>query len=336
MPRTGATFNLVTNDFYPAVEATVIDPDASNEMLEDLATGLTNSLARDGSGGMTGNLPMNSYKLTGLAAGSTNGDSVRFEQVQAVDATLTAFGALTFVSDSMFYATGADTFAVFSVTAGGRAALGVAGVNNRFLRYTGASSAEAFDLYGTAGTWTATQTGSRWAIDSNFYMEISASQPLIALDSGDYLTYDRASNILSFGVGSASKVTFYGTGEIVPADAGATQTLALGYRGSPVNTQDGDYTLVLTDNGKMVRHTSGSAHAHTIPPVASVAFPVGNTMVRFRNTGAGAVTITRGAGVTLRIAGLSTDQDVTLAQWGDAVATMEASNTWVISGTGIS
>jgi len=38
----------------------------------------------DGSTAMTGNLPMGSNKLTGLAGGSTNGDSVRYEQLTAL------------------------------------------------------------------------------------------------------------------------------------------------------------------------------------------------------------------------------------------------------------
>jgi len=45
------------------------------------ASGLTNCLTRDGQSVPTANLPMSSFKLTGLAAGSTAGDSVRYEQV---------------------------------------------------------------------------------------------------------------------------------------------------------------------------------------------------------------------------------------------------------------
>ncbi|MGI8840677.1 MAG: hypothetical protein ACR2F8_07860, partial [Caulobacteraceae bacterium] len=73
----------------------------------------------------------------------------------------------------------------------------------------------------------------------------------------------------------------------------------------------------------------------TIPPQASVALPVGTAVV-FRSLAGGTVTITRGAGVTLRIAGSATSKDVALAQWGLASAIMDENDDWVISGTGIS
>lgn len=49
---------------------------------QDLATGINNALCKDGQNSPTANLPMNSKKLTGLAAGSSAGDSVRYEQLQ--------------------------------------------------------------------------------------------------------------------------------------------------------------------------------------------------------------------------------------------------------------
>lgn len=55
-----------------------------NSTLSDIATALTGSLAADGQTPLTGNLPMGGFKLTGLAAGTTNGDSVRYQQVGAV------------------------------------------------------------------------------------------------------------------------------------------------------------------------------------------------------------------------------------------------------------
>lgn len=69
-----------------------------------------------------------------------------------------------------------------------------------------------------------------------------------------------------------------------------------------VNDQTGTtYTLVLSDAGKDVRCTNASAIALTVPPNSSVAFPVG-TWLLFSQGGAGAVTATAGAGVTLNAA----------------------------------
>jgi hypothetical protein len=84
-----------------------------------------------------------------------------------------------------------------------------------------------------------------------------------------------------------------------------------------------------------VRHNSSSGHAYTIPLNATVAYPFGTTIV-FRNIGSGAVTITRTSGVTLWQAGNGTSKDFALAQWGLATMTLESTDVWVISGTGLS
>ncbi len=108
-----------------------------------------------------------------------------------------------------------------------------------------------------------------------------------------------------------------------------------GYMGAPTNQQNGNYTLALTDAGKMIFANTGGPYAWTIPPMASVAWPIGTAFV-FRNLAGGTVTITRGAGVTLRIAGSATSKDVALVQWGFATVMMDENDDWVISGTGIS
>ena len=112
-------------------------------------------------------------------------------------------------------------------------------------------------------------------------------------------------------------------------------TTDLGFRGVPLTTHDATYTFVIDDAGKGALHTSGSAHTWTIPPVGTVAYPAGSTIVLV-NTGAGAVTIARGAGVSLRIAGASTDGSKTLAQYGVATLFMPVADYWTISGAGVS
>lgn len=66
-----------------------------------------------------------------------------------------------------------------------------------------------------------------------------------------------------------------------------------------LNAQTGtSYSLVLTDNGKMVTLNNGSAITLTIPTNASVAFPTG-AMIDLCQLGAGQVTV-GGSGVTIR------------------------------------
>lgn len=121
------------------------------------------------------------------------------------------------------------------------------------------------------------------------------------------------------------------TGDIALGNPTPASASSAGFRGAPANTQDANYTLVLTDAGKGVLHTSGSAHAWTIPPNSSVAFPV-NTVILLTNIGSGAVTVTRGSGVALRINGASADANVTLNQWGTASLQKVATDSWLISG----
>ena len=81
MPRDGSgTFTLSQADF---VYDTVIDETVMNAIFAEIETALTASIAKDGQTTPTANLPMGSYKLTGLGAGSAATDSANLGQVQA-------------------------------------------------------------------------------------------------------------------------------------------------------------------------------------------------------------------------------------------------------------
>lgn len=105
-----------------------------------------------------------------------------------------------------------------------------------------------------------------------------------------------------------------------------------GYLGIPPETEDSAYVFSLVDRGHGVFHTSGSAHTWTVPPSI---FAQGDA-IYVRNIGTGAVTIARGAGVSLRIAGSATSADVTLASFGAATIVCDSDNVFCISGAGIS
>ena len=82
MARNGSgTYNLLTNSWNPAtngVSATAVD---WQNLINDVAAALTQSLSADGQTPMTGNLNAGNNKLTGLAAGTGTGDSLRWEQL---------------------------------------------------------------------------------------------------------------------------------------------------------------------------------------------------------------------------------------------------------------
>ena len=79
-------------------------------------------------------------------------------------------------------------------------------------------------------------------------------------------------------------------------------------------------TLVLADNGGAVTYSNASATTSTIPPFSSVAYAVGTKIV-LANLGAGVVTVTAGAGVTV-------NGTLTIAQNAGGTCLKTATNTW--------
>lgn len=123
--------------------------------------------------------------------------------------------------------------------------------------------------------------------------------------------------------------TFSGT--IALTGPGPTSEFAAGYRGAPASGPQTNYTFVLADAGKMVRHNSGSSHTWTIPTNGDVAFPIGTTIMLV-NSDTGTVTIARDSGVTLRLSGSATDANRTLAAHSIACLVKDQTNVWYISG----
>lgn len=82
MPRNGSGTFTVYTPGNPVVTGAVISSTAFNATMTDFATGLTNSIAKDGQTTPTANLPMGTYKHTGVAVGSALTDYARYDQVQ--------------------------------------------------------------------------------------------------------------------------------------------------------------------------------------------------------------------------------------------------------------
>lgn len=114
MPRTAGTYSLPPS--YKATSGQTIRTEQHNPPLEDIAQALTDSLPRDGSAAMTGNLPMNGKKVTGLGAGTSDADAVRRDQVTLYSAWLAALAGLSFEANKLPYATGAGTAALTNFT----------------------------------------------------------------------------------------------------------------------------------------------------------------------------------------------------------------------------
>ena len=115
------------------------------------------------------------------------------------------------------------------------------------------------------------------------------------------------------------------SGQVLTAaelDAVATAMIA-------INAQTGTtYTTALADDGKLVTCDNASPIALTIPPASSVAYGIG-TQINIMQLGAGQVTITAGAGVTLSSQGSKLK---TNGQYAVATCCKIATDTWVVVG----
>lgn len=96
----------------------------------------------------------------------------------------------------------------------------------------------------------------------------------------------------------------------------------------PQNSQTSAYTLAASDVGKHISITTGGI---TVP---SSIFSVGDNVTIFNNSTSDQ-TITEGSGVTLRAGGSTATGNRTLANYGVATVLCVATDTFVITGTGL-
>jgi len=127
MAYNGSGTFLINTAGQPVVAGTVISSTTFNALTADLATGLSTVITKDGQTTVTANIPMASFKFTGLGVGSAAGDSANLSQVQSTVTklltsvsgtdTITAVGApvvAAYAAGQMFYfvATGDNTTSV--------------------------------------------------------------------------------------------------------------------------------------------------------------------------------------------------------------------------------
>lgn len=112
-------------------------------------------------------------------------------------------------------------------------------------------------------------------------------------------------------------------------------SIEIGFKIIPQNIQNGDYTLVIGDNGKHIYKASGGlGETFTIPANASVAFPIG-TAITFINQGTNNMSIAITTDLLTNSANSLTGTR-TLGDDGIATAVKVSATSWLISGTGLS
>jgi hypothetical protein len=159
-------------------------------------------------------------------------------------------------------------------------------------------------------------------------MHVNAHGAIVALETKLGLTdSNAAANAIL--VGSGASTTSWTTSPTVTGTF--TAGVAVG-QAVDLDRKTADYTLALSDAGKVIEINSGSSENVTIPPYGTgggqVAFPTGTQIVIVR-LGAGAVVITEGSGVTTRSDG---DKNKIKSQYSSCVLIKHETNEWYILG----
>lgn len=137
------TFNI-NSAGQPVVSGTVISSTAFNALTADLGTGLSTALTKDGQTTPTANIPMGTYKITGLGAGTAATDAVRVGQLQnfSTSTLITVAGTDTItgtVSPSLTAYTAGQIFSfVVGTTNTGAVTLNIDGLGAKAVTRTGA------------------------------------------------------------------------------------------------------------------------------------------------------------------------------------------------------
>ncbi len=287
---------------------------------DKLTEAFTNTLSRDGStpNAMGANLDMGSYRIINLAAPQNANDAVR-----KTDLDQATGGLDDDLIDAILAAPDHATDAAASAAAAAASA-------QEASEYIGAATSAQYWTTARTITLTGVLSGSQ-SFDGSANFSLSASYVDGTITSAKLASGVAVANL---GYTPANKAGDTLTGELILAPSSLTSVYAAGFRGVPFATQDDDYTFVLADAGQGKRHTSGTAHAYTVPPNASVSYPIGTALV-VRNVGAGVITLTQGAGVSIRLPGSATASNKSLAQWGFVTLIKEDTNDWVAVGSGV-
>ena len=298
MSYAGGIFTRLFSYVADANAGITAQPSRFDADLNDMATGLSTCILRDGTGTPTTNIGFGGYKITGLGLGVAPTDAASVANVTNV------------LGSYLPLAGGALTGAVTGTSAVFSGAVTTAG--SRITGTTTFATGSGIEVFFNAGVGTiASQNRDLSTINQLSIFGL----PIYLYAGGSLVSVISATGMnINFGILTVANVE-------------------VGYKDVPQNPQAAAYTLALTDRGQHIYYT-GAAAIITIPANATVAFPIG-AAITIVNDGSGVLSLTRAALVTMKLVGTGANLDRSLAIAGIATFIKVGTNTWFLSGTGI-
>jgi hypothetical protein len=218
------TFNINTAG-QPVVTGTVITSTAFNLLTSDLATGLSTAMTKDGQTTATANIPMGTFKLTGLGAGSNATDSAQYGQLQAgattiatVTGTDTLTGSLTPAIAA--YATGNLFSFVAANTNTGAATINLNSLGAKSITKAGTTALAAGDIVSNR-IYLIEYDGTRFQLLNPTNVAVTGIVPPIYGGTG---IANNAASTLTISGNFASTLTVTGTTAITLPTSGVVAT----------------------------------------------------------------------------------------------------------------
>jgi hypothetical protein len=215
----------------------IVSATEQNQFRNDVATALNTAWTRDGQAPATANIPMGSHKFTGLAAGTGNGDSVRFEQLVS---STNPVNLATQVTGTLPVANGGTGVATLTgiVKADGTNA------------FAAATAGTDYAKPATASTWTASQRGTL-TTDNDGSFDQSVTNNFVCTPTGTF-----ALTFTNHTAGQSGYVLLVNTGGYAITAAATTK---VGASFLSTVSAAGTYIISYLDNGTNAYCTTSGA-----------------------------------------------------------------------------
>lgn len=349
MPFNGSgAFNRVYSWVTQAGLGQKIRSDQMDTDTNDIATGLSTCITKDGQTTITANIPLNTHKITGLGNGTASQDAATLNQVQSgvAQAATTVGGSADVITIAMTPVTATyQTGEVVSWIASGANTTNVTinkdGLGAKAVTKNGSSALVAGDIPSGALV-TAKYDGTRYQLVSPATVSTNANL------TGDVTSVGNTTTIGAGKVTEAMQVLADNTTQdfstskhgYVPKGTNVGKTLyddgTWKFSYLPQNSKSADYTTLIGDASGHIYHPSAdtTARTWTIDSNANVVYPIGAAVTFINDTSGGVITIAITSD-TLVLAGTGSTGSRSLAPSGMATAIKMTSTRWMISGTGL-